>query len=93
MVKDKSHLHHHEFFQNHTCLSPEQKANTEDFYIFQQQELPYWERLQSIGLKAKAGSLFLWDSRAAHQNAGPEATTDWRHVVYVCLQPRWVGFD
>jgi hypothetical protein len=88
MVKDKSHLAHSDFFDQHTVLTPAEKADIGDFYKFQPEELPYWDAFPSLGLSAKAGDLFLWDSRAAHQNIGPAATTDWRHVVYVCYQPR-----
>ena len=88
MVKDKSHLAHSDFFDHHTSLTQEEKAAIGDFYKFQPQELPYWDSFTSLGLSAKAGDLFLWDSRAAHQNIGPAMTTDWRHVVYVCYQAR-----
>jgi hypothetical protein len=54
------------------------------------QELPFYDKMQGLGLAAPAGSLFLWDSRTAHQNQGPKSTTDWRHVVYCCYQPRHV---
>jgi hypothetical protein len=62
-------------------------------YVFQEAELPHWEHLASLGLSASAGDLFLWDSRTAHQNIGPAATTAWRHVVYACYQPRCACID
>ena len=52
-------------------LSNEQKQQTEDFYMFQDQERGYFRKFESKALSAKAGSLFLWDSRLAHQNLLP----------------------
>ncbi len=90
MVKDRSHLEHAAFFEHHTCLTREQQEQTADFYMFQKEELPYWEAFQSLALSGKAGSLFLWDSRTAHQNVLPKLSEAWRQVCYVCFQPRWV---
>lgn len=52
-------------------LSEQEKQNTEDFYMFQDQERPYFHKFDNRVLSAKAGSLFLWDSRLAHQNVLP----------------------
>ncbi len=71
LVKDGSHLSHEDFFQNATVLSEEQKKQTEDFYKFQHQERDYFQKFENRALSAKAGSLFLWDSRCAHQNLLP----------------------
>lgn len=87
LVKHGSHSSHQDFFENATVLSEQEKQNTEDFYMFQDQERPYFHKFDNRVLSAKAGSLFLWDSRLAHQNVLPENTDKWRHVVYVCYQP------
>lgn len=52
-------------------LSEEEKQQTEDFYMFQDQERAYFRKFDNRVLSAKAGSLFLWDSRLAHQNLLP----------------------
>ena len=70
-MKDGSHSSHEDFFQNATVLNEEQKQNTEDFYKFQDQERDYFQKFENRALSAKAGSLFLWDSRCAHQNLLP----------------------
>ncbi|KAK9828670.1 hypothetical protein WJX72_001442 [[Myrmecia] bisecta] len=88
VVKHDSHLAHHRFFQEATVLSEDERAATADFYQFQQAELPFWEQFKSLALSGKAGSLFLWDSRTAHQNCLPDYRKDFRHVVYVCYQDR-----
>ncbi|KAL0049348.1 hypothetical protein WJX82_000098 [Trebouxia sp. C0006] len=88
LVKDGSHSSHEDFFQNATVLSEEQKKQTEDFYKFQHQERDYFQKFENRALSAKAGSLFLWDSRCAHQNLLPGNTDKWRHVVYTCYQPK-----
>ncbi|KAF6262035.1 hypothetical protein COO60DRAFT_687595 [Scenedesmus sp. NREL 46B-D3] len=93
MVKDKSHLLLEEFYEHHVMLTPQQKAEMGNWYVFQEAELPYWQHLPSLGLAGAAGDLFLWDSRTAHQNIGPAATTAWRHVVYACYQPRALATD
>ena len=71
LVKDGSHSSHEDFFRNATVLSEEQKQKTEDFYKFQDQERDYFQKFENKALSAKAGSLFLWDSRCAHQNLLP----------------------
>jgi hypothetical protein len=37
LVKDRSHLAHEEFFSNHSVLTEQQKHDTADFYIFQEE--------------------------------------------------------
>ena len=71
LVKDGSHSFHEDFFQNATVLSQEQKQQTKDFYKFQDGEREYFHQFETKALSAKAGSLFLWDSRLAHQNLLP----------------------
>ena len=71
LVKHGSHSSHEDFFENATVLSKEEKQQTEDFYKFQDQERTYFHKFENRVLSAKAGSLFLWDSRLAHQNLLP----------------------
>lgn len=88
LVKDGSHASHEDFFENATMLTKEQKQQTKDFYMFQDEERDYFHKFENKVLSAPAGSLFLWDSRCAHQNLLPGNTDKWRHVVYTCYQPR-----
>jgi hypothetical protein len=71
LVKDGSHGSHEAFFEEASVLTPEQKQQTADYYQFQKQELPFFEKFDSMPLCGKAGSLFLWESRTAHQNLLP----------------------
>ncbi|KAL3141513.1 hypothetical protein ABBQ32_004763 [Trebouxia sp. C0010 RCD-2024] len=72
LVKDGSHSAHEHFFATETVLTPEQKAATPDFYQFQPEERKFYEQFEALPLSAGAGSLFLWDSRTAHQNVMPD---------------------
>ena len=85
LVKDGSHSSHEDFFQNATVLNEEQKQKTEDFYKFQDQERDYFQKFENKALSAKAGSLFLWDSRCAHQNLLP-GTTGCMHGKHPCMK-------
>ncbi len=38
---------------------------------FADAERPFWQRFPNRALSAPKGSLFLWDSRTAHQNLLP----------------------
>ena len=38
---------------------------------FESAELPFWQQLPTLALSSPKGSLFLWDSRTAHQNLLP----------------------
>lgn len=80
LVKDGSHSSHEDFFRNATVLSEEQKQKTEDFYKFQDQERDYFQKFDNKALSAKAGSLFLWDSRCAHQNLLPGTAWE-QHIM------------
>ena len=71
LVKDGSHASHEDFFENATMLTKEQKQQTKDFYMFQDEERDYFHKFENKVLSAPAGSLFLWDSRCAHQNLLP----------------------
>eukprot|EP00891_Asterochloris_glomerata_P009117 jgi/Astpho2/9117/Aster-x0373 len=88
LLKDGSHRHHQNFFETESILSQREKEKTEDFYQFADAERPFWQRFPNRALSAPKGSLFLWDSRTAHQNLLPAHTDTWRHVVYCCYQPR-----
>ena len=44
----------------------EEQRKVKDFYQFTEEELPFWERFDSVGVQGRAGSLFLWDSRTVH---------------------------
>lgn len=88
LVKDGSHAAHEQFFATASVLTPEEKLRTGDFYKFHPEERKFYEQFAALPLSAKAGSLFLWDSRTAHQNVMPANTDKWRHVVYCCYQPK-----
>ncbi len=65
-MKDKTHSEHAHFFETASSLTKEQQAATSDFYIFKPEEVPHWESFKTLPLAAKAGSVFLWDSRTVH---------------------------
>jgi len=88
MVKDKSHKSHQEFFHQASGLTPDQLAQIPDHYQFTAEQQEFFDQFQTIGLSGEPGSVFLWDSRCAHSNTGPEQLKQWRHVVYACYQPR-----
>ena len=81
LVKHRSHSSHEDFFENVTVLSDQEKQQTEDFYMFQDHERSYFQKFVNKALSAKAGSLFLWDSRLAHQNLLPGTSSE----LYLCL--------
>lgn len=93
-VRHQSHKGHAQYFgqgefERRTGTTAEQKAEMRDYYQFTAAERPWWEeRYEGMGLPGKAGSMFIWDSRTAHENVSPFPTSDWRHVLYVCYQPR-----
>lgn len=66
LVKDGSHMGHAPFFQSACTLSHAEMAATTDHYQLKPQELPFFDRFHSLGLRGRAGSLFLWDSRTIH---------------------------
>ena len=66
LVKDGSHLGHEPFFENACTLSRAEMAATTDHYQLKPQELPFFDSFQSLGLRGRAGSIFLWDSRTIH---------------------------
>ncbi len=47
-------------------MPKEEQLKIGDHYKFTPEELPYWDAYSSVGVSGKAGSLFLWDSRAVH---------------------------
>ncbi|BDA49852.1 hypothetical protein COCOBI_14-4720 [Coccomyxa sp. Obi] len=95
LVKDRTHSEHAHFFDTASSLTREQQealthspAGPKDFYVFKPEEVPHWDCFETLPLAAKAGSVFLWDSRTVHANTIPQFSEDWRHVVYACYQPR-----
>jgi hypothetical protein len=66
LVKDGSHLGHAPFFESACTLSHAEMAATTDHYQLKPQELPFFDGFQSLGLRGRAGSVFLWDSRTIH---------------------------
>lgn len=71
LVKDRTHTEHAHFFETASSLSKEQQAAVPDFYIFKPEEVPHWDPFQTLPLAAKAGSVFLWDSRTVHAVRSP----------------------
>ena len=66
LVKDGSHEGHAPFFETACTLSQAEKAATTDHYQLKPQELPFFDSYESMGLRGRAGSVFLWDSRTIH---------------------------
>ena len=66
LVKDKSHEGHAPFFETACTLSRAEMAATPDHYQLKPQELPFFDSYETMGLRGKAGSVFLWDSRTIH---------------------------
>jgi hypothetical protein len=66
LVKAKSHMSHHNFFQTASEVPVEDQRGIQDFYVFKEREVRYWDDFESVPVRGKAGSLFLWDSRTAH---------------------------
>jgi ectoine hydroxylase-related dioxygenase (phytanoyl-CoA dioxygenase family) len=65
-VKSKSHTGHAEFFET-VCRTPlEEQAALDDFYMFKEGEVDFYDQYESVPIEGKAGSVFLWDSRTAH---------------------------
>lgn len=67
--------------------------HSSDWYRLKDNEIDFYNNLgcQKIYVKAKAGSLVLWDSRTIHAGSGPlqdRAKQNTRLVVYVCQKPR-----
>lgn len=85
-VKQGSHSQHTAFGRK---LSLPDKS---DWYKFTQAELKEYADCPLRCVKAKAGSLILWDSRTVHQGIEPQKgrlqTDRLRGAVYVCYTPR-----
>ena len=83
--KEKSHVMHHEFFKNFEI------ENRSDWYKLNDKELEYFSDCADKRIKAKAGSLILWDSRLFHCGSEPlveRKKPNYRSVVYICMTPR-----
>ena len=74
LVKDRTHSEHAHFFETSSILTREQQAAVPDFYIFKPEELAHWDSFKTLPLAAKAGSVFLWDSRTVHAVRVPSSS-------------------
>ena len=87
-VLEGSHKYHQEFAERFDA-----KAEN-DWYKLNEDERKFFieeKKCKPIAVKAKRGSMILWDSRTMHQ--GKESDKDreeenFRIVVYVCMLPR-----
>lgn len=88
-VLNKSHLLHGEVARKLNLIAKQ------DWYKLQPHEKDYY--LQRLGhsadicVKAKAGSLILWDSRLIHQGTEPKPDRqqiNYRCALYVCMLPK-----
>lgn len=83
--KEKSHLLHEQFFNDHDVKS------RSDWYKLSEDELKFFKTCKDKRIRAKAGSLILWDSRLFHCGSEPlveRKQPNYRAVVYVCMTPR-----
>ncbi len=87
-ILEKSHNYHQSFFEDNNI------DNKSDWYkLKNDDEKKYFinKGCKQYAVKAKAGSLILWDSRTFH--CGKECNKDrenenFRMVIYVCMMPR-----
>ena len=83
--KERSNFQHSNFFE-YTKIRP-----SDDWYKLTIPELDYFKRCPNRRIKAKAGSLILWDSRLFHCGCGPiygRRKSNFRAVFYICMTPR-----
>lgn len=81
----KSNNYHEQFFQDHDIKS------MSDWYKLKDGEIDYFKDLQIGSIKAKKGSLILWDSRTFHQGVESRRNREkpnMRAIVYICMTPR-----
>lgn len=86
MCYKKSNNYHSDFFKEHNEIK-----TTADWYKVKDNELKYFKKFKRIRIKAKKGSLILWDSRTFHQGTQPlqeRYKPNLRSVIYVCMTPR-----
>ena len=92
-ILEKSHNYHQSFFEDNNI------DNKSDWYkLKSDEEKKYFlnKGCKQYAVKAKAGSLILWDSRTFH--CGKECNRDrdeenFRMVIYVCMMPRTTVYD
>jgi hypothetical protein len=87
MVLEKSHNQHEQFFDD------KDKDSGGDWYRLEEGEKEYFleNGCDAKVIKARAGSLILWDSRTFHQGKEPNKhreVENFRMVSYVCMIPR-----
>lgn len=83
---DKSHKLHQPFFDDHPEIT-----SKSDWYKLKGDDYNYFKNCPQKRVKAKAGSLILWDSRLFHCGSEPLKTRkkpNFRGVIYVCMTPR-----
>ena len=83
--KEGSHHLHGKFFEKH-----EQKKKR-DWYELSYSESEFFKDCPNKRIKAKAGSLILWDSRLFHCGGLPlknRKKPNFRAVFYICMTPR-----
>jgi hypothetical protein len=84
---ERSHLYHESFFIDN------QVSNISDWYLLSRDQKEYFidKACNEIIVKAKAGSMILWDSRTIHQAKGVDplrSIENFRMVVYISMMPR-----
>ena len=85
LVRDGSHHLHQELLRD--LPDADKKADWIRFSA-EQTRLMDERGCKEVRVAGGVGSLFLWDSRTAHQNSFALAPGLWRWAVYVCYQPR-----
>ena len=87
-ILEGSHKFHQEFAEKFGAVAKD------DWYKLNEAERKYFieeKKCEPFAVKAKKGSLVLWDSRTMHQGKEPEKTRkkeNFRIVSYVCMLPR-----
>ena len=82
----KSNNKYQKFFEDHPEIE-----STSDWYKLKKEEVDYFKDYDKIRIKAKKGSLILWDSRTFHQgieSLKERSKPNFRSVIYVCMTPR-----
>ena len=82
----KSNNIHQQFFKDHPEIE-----STSDWFKLKKDHLNYFDKYEKIKIKAKKGSLILWDSRTFHQgieSLKERPKPNFRSVIYVCMTPR-----
>lgn len=83
--KESNKLHKLFFEKNKNIKS------TSDWYLLNEKDKLFFNKLEIINIKAEKGSLILWDSRTFHQGLEPfkkRKKQNMRCVIYLCMTPR-----